>query len=811
MSVFRIAGQAAGWRIARLLGIGLVLAGGLLASHAADDEETNPVRPEFRELMQKYAAVKEWQGIWEVNINEDSAQPWREGEHEEHTVRRSRGSFLLKQNTSGWAPRRGALSWKGVGEASGRISTSQRDWGYSTGYPLGDESEQYMEGVTTTSGHVFRLGFPRQRDKPEGIVYYAAPSHAKPAEGSITKRWVTPEQGFPRGKAGGETQPTNIAIPAWLKLASDNAPENWSVVAGGPGVLEFRSDKSEQKEAPGSNSYSLIRRSRLLLFPTYDNLEVEVTIEGYDEWRPKGTVADPKQPGNHVIAHATLKNKDGSPASELPPVRRFIFELKETSREPGICLNWPLDAKDNDPDLRLSGAPMGGELSQEDQKLVIKDVPKDEQQQPYAQAQVDSYDFGGRAELRVTCELEDGRQIVGLLKEPQGSVDIVRLPKMNAPGWIAESWRNEQGVSKLADDDDQEKVEGQDYKGDGFTLYEEYRGFVENGVHVEGDPKKKDLFILNLADVATRSGVSLFEQLSKVKTHARLRDGKEMTQEARLMNGNHRAAPHRVDQHGVVLSHVGAGKGGYTSSSEGADDKKAFRPRYTNSVYIEPPDAAFGLFSASVRERYGIDHLNPSQLYAAAVAHELLHSIGVDHHGESRLLVRWGYFQRKDNPQNPTGKPRFTVNTGSSQTLTLLWEDTQTSVAENQQAIYDQQIASSASGQQDYYKDAAEYWCNYLTFAGPLRGTDSGDEACVMRYYFATAYEAKGKTNTFYVMRPGVKQPETSLCKDPKGTGGNAASHQPQPRFGDAAGGRGDCFANICPNDAIPPKNIAIR
>ncbi len=81
------------------------------------------MRPEFRELMQKYAAVKEWQGIWEVNINEDSAQPWREGEHEEHTVRRSRGSFLLKQNTSGWAPGRGALSWKGVGEASGRIST----------------------------------------------------------------------------------------------------------------------------------------------------------------------------------------------------------------------------------------------------------------------------------------------------------------------------------------------------------------------------------------------------------------------------------------------------------------------------------------------------------------------------------------------------------------------------------------------------------------------------------------------------------------------------------------------------------------
>ena len=80
-------------------------------------------------------------------------------------------------------------------------------------------------------------------------------------------------------------------------------------------------------------------------------------------------------------------------------MKRFRFELVETSREPGVCLNWPLGAKDADPDLRLAHAGTGGELSAEDQKLALKQPPKDDKQQPYAEVKIESYDFGGRAEL----------------------------------------------------------------------------------------------------------------------------------------------------------------------------------------------------------------------------------------------------------------------------------------------------------------------------------------------------------------------------------------------------------------------------
>ena len=791
----------------------LVIGGASGALAAPDDEPKDEVAPELRELRQQLSSVKEWQGVWEVRNGGEVTLDWApngylRSRYEENT----RGSFLLKRFMRDWNPRRGILAWQGDGEASGSGQ------GVFARRPSGLlQQTQEWELSYRGSGVQKRIEFAVWLGGKSRLVSLHPGTDDAASRPRLTR-------------TGRQQSQTSLSEPVSEFSLNDTAAQgimmwslgsgqeakdrNWAVVKGGSSVLEFTFEGPGGW--PGLHSFDeekdVVRmRSRVLMFPVHDNLEVEVTIEGYDEWRPKGAIADPKKAGSNLTARATLKNKDGSPPEDLPPVRRFIFELKDTSREPGVCLNWPLNAKDNDPDLRLVETMPEDELSDEDQKLIVRTVLKDDAQQPYAEAKVESYDFGGRAELRITCELEDGREVIGLLKDGKGGVDIVRLPKMDGPGWIAESWRKKHGLPDLQDNDDDEKVEGQEYKGDGFTLYEEYRGFVENGRHVEGDPKKKDLFIQNLADVATRSGVSLFEQLSKVKTHARLRDGKEITQESRVMNGNRRDGPHRVTQHGVVLSHVGMGRGGYTASIDGADENKAFRPRYTKSVYIEPPDAAQGLFSAEVLKKYDLEHLSSSQLYAAAVAHEILHAIGLDHHGERRQSHLWAYFQRADNPRNPTRQPRFTQNSKGAGSLALLWEDTQDSVAKNQQMVFEQFVANSASGHQEIYRDSAEYWCSYLVFVGPLNGTDSGDEACVMRYYFATAYEAKGKKDTYYVMRPGAKMPECKLCTEAKGTGGNAASHQPQPRFGDAAGGRGNCFSAICPNDAIPPRSTAIK
>ena len=91
---------------------------------------------------------------------------------------------------------------------------------------------------------------------------------------------------------------------------------------------------------------------------------------------------------------------------------------------------------------------------------------------------------------------------------------------------------------------------------------------------------------------------------------------------------------------------------------------------------------------------------------------------------------------------------------------------------------------------------------------GARNGTDSGNDSCVMKYYFSEAYEVAGRPNTFYVIRPGTNRAGRELCRSPAGTGNNAASRGPKDRFGDAKPGRGDCFGQICPNDAIPPRSV---
>jgi hypothetical protein len=193
-----------------------------------------------------------------------------------------------------------------------------------------------------------------------------------------------------------------------------------------------------------------------------------------------------------------------------------------------------------------------GKVSANGQKAEFSGPPKDKAGQPYADAAVESYDFGGRATLQVICELKDGREIVGLMKGEGGQEDLVRLPKMKGPDWIAESWRKAHKVESLSASSDNEKVDGQQDHGDGYTLYEEYRGWVVEGKRIEGDPEGKDFFVLNLIGGDAESGIDLFAQLSELKVHSKLRRG-EMSEKTRLMNGNHRDAPHRVNQHGVWM------------------------------------------------------------------------------------------------------------------------------------------------------------------------------------------------------------------------------------------------------------------
>ena len=251
----------------------------------------------------------------------------------------------------------------------------------------------------------------------------------------------------------------------------------------------------------------------------------------------------------------------------------------------------------------------------------------------------------------------DGRELVGefVASDGEAAQDLIRLPNMTGPYWIASAWKREKGVVELPDTDDSEKVDGQVYDGDGYTLYEEYRGWMEGGKRIEGDPKRKDFFVLNLIGADARKGIDLFEKVSGLQVHSKLRRS-EMSQKTRLMNGNHRDAPQRVKQHGVWVKAFGSAKelGVTGAATPMTKAGVSGRPGITIGVGILARDNADSDFN----KPYNLPKYFSVLAYDRAIAHELLHSVGVEHHGSGDwfLGARW---VSPRNLRNKIGRPYF--------------------------------------------------------------------------------------------------------------------------------------------------------
>lgn len=548
-------------------------------------------------------------------------------------------------------------------------------------------------------------------------------------------------------------------------------------------------------------------------------LEIDEPAE-YAKWRPETT--PDRGAGNPLEVSARLVTASGG--KPQTKVESFEWELQATSKEPGVALNFPLDAKDTKFDLELDASGPYFELSKENQKMVravqsgwsdtVKVVP---------------YDWGGWTTLQVTAVLTDGRRISGKLK---GKSEYgLRVPKRDMESHIADGWKAEHKSG--ADDLDDEEVAGQKDNGDGFSLYEEYRGWVVDGAHLEGDPKKKDFFVLNLIGADAEAGIDLFASVSQLSVHDRLRPA-EMSEEKRQMNGNHKLGAHVADQHGVWIKTYGSksdlgGGGAFTVLQE---QGVAGRPGLVKGV---------GILSRTNEESDFTKPFNlaPADLagaYDRAIAHELLHTVGVEHHGDKDYKMIVGYCSTR-NPANKLGRPYY--GTAMDQPIDLRTEEGE-DVAQRDLPDYEnlRVMMEAALGDRlraegpkflsinkdgsvmgittvDQYVDWQIETLTVFAFmhqdgmVGVEKGEHSGAEDCLMRYYFAKFYESKKPatigSKQYYLVDQGTERIGVAICRSGTGTGVNAAGHQPQSRYGDAA--NGDCFSQICPNDGIPPSN----
>jgi hypothetical protein len=450
---------------------------------------------------------------------------------------------------------------------------------------------------------------------------------------------------------------------------------------------------------------------------------------------------------------ARLVTRDGKPSPRK--AKKFIFELTDVSSEPGTCMNFPLKDAASTPDLAfepgVSRLKVTGDQSLRGETADGSHLS--------ATAVVSCFDYGASGELQVTAEMEDGELIVGYLRDDPTRTSLP-IPLRVGGSRIASAWLKTAGATGLADGDDSENDPvGDGFRGDGLTLYEEYRGFVDRVGHRRVDPLKKELFVsdrLGDADAA----FTHFEKISGFVVRLLPKE----TREDRVINFNRSAAsPQRCEQHLVIL----------TGAKEATDLKSDF----TGGSTVRENNGRKKVTPVSVKRivvKTGsetVKTLGEDYPYRKIViVHELLHATGVEHHGDGDFLsgVTW------------TRDPNAPRVLEDGKAVEVFRESVNPVPLKSHDDLFDNPVPVVLAVQ---------------------NGAFSGDQNCIMRYAGAHAFVHPNNRSTkrFFIAHEDPEAWGLGLCTSPDGTGVNAPDRTPC-RYGKAT--RGNCAAQLRVSDA---------
>jgi hypothetical protein len=496
--------------------------------------------------------------------------------------------------------------------------------------------------------------------------------------------------------------------------------------------------------------------------PELETLELAVDIDGYQDWLPEGNFKDGSKLGNALAVTAKVQGTNGAPTTAKADWIRF--QLVDISHEPGVCLNQPSKAvAKTDPDYKFETDKNPFPL------LPISDAQVETLPARYssAKAVISSFDFGGWCSLKVTA-LVDGQILTGYLTtDTQRSSPEIRIPRRQQNSHTADAWLEAQGATGTGDDNDDENTPlGDGHTGDGFTVYEEYRGFAQNGAILRTNPKKKDLMILNTIGGTGAAACQLFQKMSQIQVRHRFQPAEFSSgaTEDNWLNFNH-STHHAVDQHGLRMVLDPAARGfaaAYNNQGFGGNSTPG-----SKSKIAVPPD----LTAAAAGDRSGRGSL--ARYIAASYAHEIAHGCSLYHHGEV-----------------DPGGVTWTASDGADG---VEWaEDGATIFPKTENGLAIAPLVGMDSAGNPIYQPVKGY-------VGEQQGQHSGDTKCAMRYDCAVAYIYPAGSPDRYL--GGNEVTGTAFCTSGTGTGVNAPGRSPRPRFGDAATGRGNCKGQLCVND----------
>lgn len=505
-------------------------------------------------------------------------------------------------------------------------------------------------------------------------------------------------------------------------------------------------------------------------------LELRVDAPGFASWRPAGDrlplIAE-RLPGPALALTAELVDPTGAPVVGVR-IRRLRWWLEDTSRLPGVCSNWPHASTDTSPDLEFASE----RATDEKQRLEFVDLTTLRKT-----VRVVPFDFGGWSTLRVEAELDDGRIVRGRRQGQSGDETAIRLPDREPDSKIANEWKRLLAVGGKADDADDEDTPVGNGKGDGLTLFEEYRGFYVDGVYDFGDPAGKDVFVYDEVDNAdTRAAIGRFATAAEVGRFLhRMHPGHGEMDASRVINPNRGDGPTHGAQHVVNLRPAPAG--GYGGSTGDRPGRGCVLVPAPANVYAQ---------AARLRQR--------RDLYVRGIAQAMLMVCGVRQPGGlDPGMMRFTARRTADGVVVVTdadGKEVAMRDESGRVDLGEQWQRT----AERDTEVLRRKLRGRA-GAEATLAAALQAAASRSLYVARRGGQHSGPLANIMRDTFADAYRVP-EARTVHVLAPGADMavgwtlPATSV-----GDGFNAADHYPRPRFGDSP--RPAARGQFCVNDHV--------
>jgi hypothetical protein len=357
--------------------------------------------------------------------------------------------------------------------------------------------------------------------------------------------------------------------------------------------------------------------------------------EPYDTWLPEPSKFDDR-PGTSIKINMEVRNLHGG-AVPLK-VGSFEIRLNNTSKEPGICINAPVNPGDPKPDLQFIPEG-GGEISEEGQFVFVSSPDGNT-----GSVTVGAFDGGGWSMLTAEAVMEDGMRLKGKLMTPTGTTEIL-LPKRQPGSHIGDSWLKLYG--NPGEMDDKEKSMNNTNPGDGLTAYEEYRGVMSMAEFHRLKPTVKELGLQGKKgeEGLFSMGVGWFEAATGLKV---VKFSETEIGSDRRLNKNSQTS-HDYDQYVLKIENGPTSKMAAGENRPTALDHMVPMQSELIVINVAYIDQVHQLQDSTARAEHMIVPYTRDEMLASTVAHEIAHGVDVNHHGVHSNAVQGRMFYEGGN------------------------------------------------------------------------------------------------------------------------------------------------------------------